>query len=810
MTKTLVVVESPAKAKTIKKYLGKDFEVLASYGHVRDLLPKSGAVEPDKQFLMHYEVIEKNKRHLSAIDSALKNADRLLLATDPDREGEAISWHIYEYLHAKGSLKNKEVARVVFHEITQRAIKEAVDHPRPLAMSLVNAQQARRALDYLVGFNLSPLLWKKVRPSLSAGRVQSPALRLICEREDEINAFVSQEYWSIHADLISQNIAFSSKLTLYAGEKVKQFSFINKTQADEAVATLTTRFSHQLTVLSVDKKQRQQHPAAPFTTSTLQQEASRKLGFSAIRTMRTAQSLYEGINIGHDTVGLITYMRTDAVTLSEEALQDIRQYIGQHYAPPYLPASAKYYKTKSKNAQEAHEAIRPTATDRTPDSLKTFLSSDQYRLYELIWKRTLACQMSPALLDTLAINLGDQTYQVRANGSTIAFDGFLAVYKEDVDDAKKDDDDDRLLPTLKAGEQVNCKQFIGQQHFTEPPPRFSEASLVKTLEEYGIGRPSTYATIISTLQTREYVTMDNRRFIPTDIGQIVSKFLSNHFTRYVDYGFTANLEDDLDAIARDEKNWIPVLDTFWQPFIQLCQEKEQSVSRAEVAQARELGTDPKSGKPVSVRMGRYGPFAQIGDKETEEKPLFASLLSHQRLESITLEEALALFRLPRELGTLPTGEVIKANIGRFGPYIQYGKTFVSLKTDDPYTIELERALEVIEAHKAAQAAKFIKAFETANIQILNGRFGPYVTDGNKNVKVPKDTDPEQLSLEDCQSLLANAPDKKGRASKTKSTTKKNTTTTEKKKAVAKSKTPKKTAEKAPTKKRQSKKTEGTT
>ena len=763
MTKNLVVVESPAKAKTIKKYLGSDFEVLASYGHVRDLVPKSGAVETENNFAMHYESIDKNQKHLDAIVKALKSADVLMLATDPDREGEAISWHIQEYLTEKKILKDKPIYRVVFHEITKKAVQDAVANPRQIAMELVNAQQARRALDYLVGFNLSPLLWKKVRPSLSAGRVQSPALRMICERENEIKAFVAQEYWTIDANLSSANIPFAGKLIEYKGEKVKQFSFTDEASAQAVYQTLFNTFGDKIPVISVEKKQRNRFPSAPFTTSTLQQEAARKLGFSASRTMRTAQNLYEGINIGNEVAGLITYMRTDSVALAQEALTEIRSYIQHKYGKDYLPSEARIYKTKSKNAQEAHEAVRPTSILRTPEELKIFLNSDQFRLYELIWKRTVACQMAAAIMDTMAVDLGTaKLHQFRATGSIIAFPGFITVYQEGIDDAKVDDAEGKILPPLQAKDVVNLHEIVPNQHFTEPPPRFSEASLVKTLEEYGIGRPSTFASIISTLQSREYVTIENRRFMPTDIGMIVSTFLTQHFTQYVDYNFTANLEDQLDEVSRGEKDWIPLLQDFWQPFISLCMDKEQSVSRAEVAQSRDLGIDPKSGKPVSVRMGRFGPFVQIGDKEDEEKPIFASLKKDQRIDSISLEEALDLFQLPRTLGETSEGYAIKANVGRFGPYLQYAsKSYVSLKEDDPYTIELPKALELIEAHKIAQAAKFIKVFEGSDIQILNGRFGPYITDGTKNAKIPKDIEPASLELADCQELLAKAPAKKG-------------------------------------------------
>lgn len=602
-------MESPAKAKTIKKYLGKDFEVLASYGHVRDLLPKEGAVDTANDFAMKYQVIDKNGKHVDAIAKAIKKADALYLATDPDREGEAISWHLLEILRNKKLLKDKTVGRVVFHEITKRAIRDAVEHPRDISMELVNAQQARRALDYLVGFNLSPLLWKKIRRGLSAGRVQSPALRLIVEREEEIERFVAREYWSVEADVSSKGQNFSSKLIQFEGEKVEQFSIDNSERADQVEATLLKEAEGKLLVTKVVKKQRKRNPAAPFTTSTLQQEASRKIGFTAQRTMRTAQQLYEGIDIGGETVGLITYMRTDSVNLAAEALDEVREFIAQRYGSDNVPPEPRTFKTKSKNAQEAHEAIRPTSAQRVPESIKGHLSKDQFRLYELIWKRTVACQMVHATLDTVAVDLNAGEGNIfRANGSTIVHPGFMAVYQESVDDAKDKEDDNKLLPKLLEGEKVELIAIRPEQHFTEPPPRFSEASLVKVLEEFGIGRPSTYASIISTLQAREYVEMDKRRFIPTDVGRVVNKFLTNHFTQYVDYDFTAKLEDELDAVSRGEEEWVPLMHRFWKPFKDLVDDKEQSVSRKEVTQEELDEACPQCGKPLAIRLGRRGRF----------------------------------------------------------------------------------------------------------------------------------------------------------------------------------------------------------
>ena len=588
MSKNLVIVESPAKGKTIEKYLGKDYKVLASYGHVRDLLPKEGAVDPDLDFAMKYQVIERNEKHVNAIKKALKKADTLLLATDPDREGEAISWHLVELLKEAGDLEGKGVERVVFHEITKRAIQEAVDNPRPLGTDLINAQQARRALDYLVGFNLSPLLWRKIRRGLSAGRVQSPALRMICEREDEIEAFIPKEYWSVLAELEKDKQAFGARLTLLNDEKVKQFTVNNGEQANEARDMLLKHAQGALKAIKVEKKQRKRNPTAPFTTSTMQQEASRKLGFGAQRTMRTAQKLYEGIDIGEGQIGLITYMRTDSITLSQECLDELREMIPARYGKDYLPESINVYKNKSKNAQEAHEAIRPTSVKRTPEELKKFLDEDQYKLYNLIWKRTVASQMIHATIDQVAVDFacGDGN-MFRANGSTVTFPGFMTVYLEDEDDKKKADDDDKMLPEIKEGDSIPLHDIKLTQHFTEPPPRYSEASLVKALEEYGIGRPSTYASIISTLQNREYVEIESRRFFPTDTGRVVAKFLSTHFDKYVDYDFTANLEDDLDAVSRGEKEWVPLLGKFWKPFKDQIDDKMENVSKDEAIQARD-------------------------------------------------------------------------------------------------------------------------------------------------------------------------------------------------------------------------------
>jgi len=771
MAENLVIVESPAKAKTIKKYLGKDFEVLASYGHVRDLVPKEGAVDPDKQFAMTYRSIERNEKHVDAISRALKKSKNLFLATDPDREGEAISWHLRELLQERGELKDKTVKRVVFYEITKGEVQRAVAEPRDLSLDLVNAQQARRALDYLVGFNLSPLLWKKVRRGLSAGRVQSPALRMICEREDEIGKFIPQEYWTLEAEGEHSAQNFPLKLVEFDGQKVEQFSFTNEDAARGVEKSINDAAQGFLHVLSIDKKQRRRNPSPPFTTSTLQQEAARKLGYSAQRTMRLAQQLYEGVDFGEGAIGLITYMRTDSLSLAVEAVREMREVIAKEYGAEAVAEEPRIYKTKSRNAQEAHEAIRPTSAAVLPSKLEGKVDPDQYKLYALIWKRAVASQMAHALFDTVAVDMvpskqaeggangaGTGRHVLRANGSTLVKPGYMAVYQEDVDDGKPENENDRILPAMKDGDVVTLLNVHGDQHFTEPPPRFSEASLVKALEEHGIGRPSTYATIISTLKDREYVDMDNRRFIPTDIGKIVGSFLSKHFHKYVEYGFTASLEDELDAVSRGEEDWTEPLKKFWKPFITQVEHIEKNVSREEVAQARELGKHPESGKPITVRMGRYGPFVQIGTKDDEEKPKFAGLRPGQKMDLIKLPEALELFKLPISLGETAEGEPVQANIGRFGPYIKYGPKYVSLKPpDDPYTVNLERALEVIRLKKEADANRIILDFGVDSIQVLNGRYGPYITDGKRNARIPKDSDPKAITLEVCRELLAVAP-----------------------------------------------------
>jgi len=765
---------------------------LASYGHVRDLPSRDGAVDPDNDFAMTYELNEGSEKHVREIIKAARKAEAVYLATDLDREGEAISWHLYEILREEGITGKIPFYRVEFSEITEKAIKEAIANPRDLSMDLVNAQQARRALDHLVGFNLSPLLWKKIQTGLSAGRVQSPALRMIVEREREIEAFKAREYWTIEADMKHADVDFQSRLVRLGTKRLKQFDLTTADQAKAVRDRLANAADGRLRVDRVNRSQRKRRPAPPFITSTLQQDAARKLRFSTQRTMRTAQSLYEGVQLNGQSTGLITYMRTDSVHLSNDALEDLRKTIRSEFGADYLPAKANFFKTKSKNAQEAHEAIRPTSAGLHPAKLKSKLSEDQFRLYELIWRRAMASQMKPALVDTVAVEFdcdGDSTF--RANGSVVTFPGFLRAYEESRPQGKEEKE--AHLPDMKEGDVVRVVDIRAEQHFTEPPPRYSEASLVKALEDFGIGRPSTYASIIQTLIRRHYAELDRRRFVPTDTGRVVARFLEEHFEPYVDYEFTARMEDRLDEISRGEMHWIPPLMQFWKPFIRRVREKEETVSRADAKLTRVLGTDPKSGKEVSVRLGRFGPHAQIGTVDDEEKPRFAGLRPGQSLETITLEEALELFKLPRDLGFTPDGEEVAVGIGRFGPYIRYGSKFVSLRDADPHTVTLSHALELIAAKKQADLDRILRTFDGSDVQILKGRWGPFISDGKKNARMPKDRDPESLTLEECLAALEAAPDKRSRRK------------TAAKKTSKKKTAKKKTAKKAAGKKRAAKK-----
>lgn len=780
----LVIVESPAKAKTINKYLGPEYEVLASYGHVRDLPPKDGSVDPENGFAMLWELGERAAKPVNEIKRALKKAKAVYLATDPDREGEAISWHVNEILKNDHLLEGKTVQRVTFNEITKKAVQEAFQNARALDTHLIDAYMARRALDYLVGFNLSPVLWRKLPGSRSAGRVQSVALRLICERETEIEKFRAEEYWSIEARLHSKDgVPFSARLTTLAGNKLAKLDISTETEAKSAVERIRTK---SLIIQSVEKKQVRRFPSPPFITSTLQQEASRKLGFAASQTMRLAQRLYEGIDIDGETVGLITYMRTDGVTLSNDAIEQARGLIKKNYGDKYLPDTPRIYKSKVKNAQEAHEAIRPTDLSRTPEQVRAVVEDQMAKLYELIWKRTMASQMENAVLDQVGADISDGTDDVilRATGSTVAFDGYLTLYTESTDDDDTDEEN-RRLPPLYEGDPTKLIDVIPEQHFTQPPPRFSEASLVKRLEELGIGRPSTYASIIQVLQDRKYVHIDKKRFIPEDRGRLVTTFLEKFFTRYVDYDFTANLEEELDAIADGQMKWKDALRLFWGDFSKAvadtkeltitqvidhldaelgphffpvtekgkdpricpaCNEGrlslklgkfgafvgcskypdcrytrplvvpddgenaeggEDATAAALANEPKILGNDPKSGKIVSMRRGPYGPYVQIDEEEgSKEKPRRQGVPKGVKLDEVTLESALKLLELPRDVGNHPqTGDMIKAGVGRFGPFLLHQKTYTSIpKGDDVLTIGINRAVDLITAKAERVAA----------------------------------------------------------------------------------------------------------
>ena len=837
----VVVVESPAKAKTINKYLGPDFTVLASYGHVRDLPAKDGSVRPDDDFSMDWEVDGKAQKHLREIEKALKGAERLYLATDPDREGEAISWHVREILDNSNALGGVDVKRVVFNEITKDAILAAFDHPRELDSELIEAYLARRALDYLVGFNLSPVLWRKLPGSRSAGRVQSVALRLICERETEIENFTAREYWSVKAAMTSSAGApFEAQLTHLDGEKLDKMALGDEAAANAAVAAIeNTTFS----VAKIDRKQTRRHPAPPFTTSTLQQEASRKLRFATRKTMQVAQKLYEGVNMGGETVGLITYMRTDGVQIAGEAMGAARALIGRDFGDAYLPASPRIYKSKAKNAQEAHEAIRPTDVSRKPDDVAQYLDDDQRRLYNLIWQRTVASQMESAVLDQVAVDLGsaDAKTTLRATGSVIAFDGFYRLYREGRDDGEKRDGaigEDRILPPLKEGEAVERGEVTPEQHFTQPPPRYSEASLVKTLEELGIGRPSTYASILTVLQERNYVRLEKRRFEPEDRGRVVTTFLENFFGRYVAYDFTAELENKLDDISGGRIDWKTVLRDFWEAFsVAVADTKDLRISEvldrldevlgphffrdtgngrdprkcptcddgrlnlklgkfgafigcsnypdcrftrplavsdgddAENGNGgpKELGTDPETGLMVTLRKGPYGWYVQLGEEEgtgkKKVKPKRGSVPKTLDPALVDLEKALGLLSLPREVGTHPeTGDKITAAIGRFGPYIKLGGTYVSLKGDDDVlTIGLNRAVHLLadapRKDPPRELGKHPK--DKKPVTQREGRWGPYVQHGRLMATLPKGTDKDAVTLEEAVALLDAKAAKKG-------------------------------------------------
>ncbi|MFA6427786.1 MAG: type I DNA topoisomerase [Candidatus Magasanikbacteria bacterium] len=752
----LVIVESPTKAKTISKFLGKDFVVESSFGHVRDL-PKSkmgidiegGTFEPS------YMVSKDKTKHVTKLKQLAKKADAIIFATDEDREGEAISWHL-AYLF---DIKPEKAERIAFHEITKSAIEDALKHPRHIDQKLVDAQQARRVLDRLVGYELSPFLWKKVARGLSAGRVQSVAVRIIVEREREIQAFIPQEYWSLEGIFIpssKKENQILGKLHTIDDKKIDRLEIKTKEQMDEILNDLKDETYH---IKNIDEKETKRSPSAPFTTSTLQQQSNQKLGYSAKQTMVLAQQLYEGVELGSQgSIGLITYMRTDSVNLSDNFLNSASDYIKKNFSEKFL--EKRTFKTKSKGAQEAHEAIRPTDVYNTPDAVAPYLNPQQLKLYTLIWKRSVATQMADARLLNTNIDINTQksnnhAYSFRATGQRITFNGWLALYPETIKE--------ETLPTLHIDETLVCEKLNPEQHSTEPPARYSDATLVKTLEEYGIGRPSTYAPTIATIEDRGYVERDdNKRLRPKDIAFLVNDLLVQHFSNIVDYQFTAQMEGNLDAIAEGEKDWKPIIATFYTPFHENVVQKTDNLTKEDTASMRELGADPESGKPIFVRIGRYGPFVQKGKAEDEEKPQFAKLKKEQSVETITLEDALILFTLPRILGTDEEGHDIIANTGRFGPYVQIEKKYFSIKGEDPYTITLQRAREIIAEQKEKKEKATIKKFENSTVEIRDGRYGPYITDTatKTNTKIPKDKAPADLTLEECTKLLIEQPSKK--------------------------------------------------
>lgn len=846
----VVIVESPSKAKTINKYLGKDYNVLASFGHVRDLPAKDGSVKPEEDFAMEWEVDRDSNKRLTEIAKAVKSADRLYLATDPDREGEAISWHVLEVLAKKKALKGVEIKRVVFNEITKSAILKAMAEPRELDTELVDAYLARRALDYLVGFTLSPVLWRKLPGSRSAGRVQSVALRLICNRESEIEQFVPQEYWSVEAALKSNDGKdVSARLFATDGNKLAKYDLNNEESALAAAALVR---NEPLTVQAVERKPARRHPQPPFTTSTLQQEAARKLGFPANRTMRVAQSLYEGKTLDGETTGLITYMRTDGVGIAQEALNATRGMIESRYGSKYLPETPRVYKTKAKNAQEAHEAIRPTDPMRRPTDVAHALDKDELKLYELIWRRTIASQMESAQMErtTVTICSADKRAELRATGTVVTFDGFLSVYQEGKDD--EDDEAETLLPKMVEGENIALQDVMPKQHFTEPAPRFTEASLVKRMEELGIGRPSTYASILTVLRERNYVHMERNRFVPEDKGRLVTAFLEKFFDRYVQYDFTANLEEQLDFISAGKEDWKKVLHDFWSEFkpkteeiigvrnavvidaldeflepMLFSVEKEgenprkcpacedgrlglktsrygafvgcsnypeckhtrpfgqKSDGEGEDANAGPLvlGQDPESGDDISIRTGRFGAYIQAGEAAKGEKPKRATIPKDIDKDTVDLDMAIALLSLPREVGMHPeTGKPITAAIGRYGPYVLHDGVYGKLSsTEEVFSVGLNRAVSIIAdtaAKKGGAAKTVLKELgdhpeEDGPVRVLDGRYGPYVNHKRVNATLPKDVEPESVTLEQAlEWLAAKAAKKKPTKKVAKKTTKK--------------------------------------
>ncbi|MFA6304418.1 MAG: type I DNA topoisomerase [Patescibacteria group bacterium] len=755
MPDDLIIVESPTKAKTIAKFLGKGFKVESSYGHVRDLPKSKMGVDIEHDFTPAYIIPTKAKKKVSELKKLAAKAKNIYYATDEDREGEAISWHL-DYLF--GSPKN--ASRIAFHEITKTAIENALANPRSIRIDLVNAQQARRILDRLVGYELSPLLWKKVARGLSAGRVQSVAVRLVVEREREILAFNKEEYWTIEAvfsksgstALTTGGQNFSAILHSSEGKKLEKFDLTTAEQASKIVESIKR---DNFSVENIEQKETFKNPPTPLTTSTLQQRANRMLGFSAKQTMVLAQQLYEGLDLGDKgSAGLITYMRTDSLNLSEQFLIDAQEVIKNRFGAEYAQGIKKYT-AKSKLAQEAHEAIRPTNPAFFPEEIKEFLDPRQYKLYDLIWRRTMASQMPPAKVFNTTVDLTDGADHIfRASGSVITFEGFLKVLPQA--------GDKEILPSLVQGDLVKTESLEPLQHFTEPPARYSEASLIKALEEYGIGRPSTYAPTIATIQDRNYVNLEEKKLKPTEIGLVVNDLLVENFPNIVDYSFTARVEDEFDKIAEGEEDWVKMLKEFYGPFHENLLAKAETVSKESTVGMRELGADPESGKMIYVRMGRFGPFVQKGAGENDEKPKFAPLKKGQSQADLTLADAVELFKIPRVLGKTENGEEVIVNRGRFGPYVKIGLQNFSLKDEDPYTVTLEEALNAIKEQQEKKANRLIKDWPEATVQVLNGRFGPYITDGKKNAKIPKETDPASLTLEICQELLAKAPIRRAR------------------------------------------------
>ncbi len=785
--KNLVIVESPAKAKTISKFLGNDYTVMASMGHVRDLPKSKLGFDPENNFEPKYLVSTDKKKVITDLKKQINKDTTIYLAADEDREGEAIAWHLIPAL----KIEKNPLKRIVFHEITKDAILEAINNPREVNQHLVDAQQARRILDRAVGYELSPLLWKKVRYGLSAGRVQSVAVRIIVDRELEIRAFIPEEFWKIKADFISPE--FKAELAKIDGKakKVKN--------EEEAKAIEASINQGDFTLDDIEEKDSSRNPAAPFTTSTLQQEASRKLGYSVKQTMIIAQQLYEG-NVGNipgHTGGLITYMRTDSLNLSKVATSAAKEVIEAEYGKEYSLSKPRAYKSKAKGAQEAHEAIRPVVLALKPSDIKAYVDNSQYKLYSLIWKRTLATQMQAAKIanTTYKITAGkNKEFEFQVKGQRIIFPGFMKAYTEGSDNPESAlDSTEKILPTIKVGTVLNLEHLDLEQNFTKPPARYTEASLVKKLESEGIGRPSTYAPTISTIQAREYVVKtEDKKLAPTPTGEIVNSFLVDHFPGIVDLGFTARVEEEFDEIADGKIAWQQVMQEFYGDFKKTITEKEESVNKEDYLQIREMGIDPKSGKPMSARVGRFGPFVQIGTKDDEEKPQFVAIPEHLNMDTITMDEALFLFTLPRVVGQDANGDDIKANIGRFGPYLQVKTNYFSLKTDDPYKIELPRALEVIKEITEAKEKATIKIFEKEKIHILIGRYGPYIKQGRKNYKIPKGIEAEDLTLEQTLEIIEKDPKSKTGAKK--APAKK---TAAKRKPAAKKTPAKKTAAKKP-------------